>query len=219
MNAVTTAPAPTTSTARVTRNELWRFFLLLLAITIVLRLPAFFVDVFNSDEAFLATQAEVLRDGGEIYRDAADRKPPLVPYIYAGTFELFGAHDLWMARVAAMVAAALTAFLVGLEARRRYGRRAGWGAGLLCTFALIAFAPQDGQAANFEIFMLPPMIGAVMLARRGQAAASGVAVAVATLAKQTGALTLLPVFYLVWKRRERAGVARAALGFAIPLVF
>jgi 4-amino-4-deoxy-L-arabinose transferase-like glycosyltransferase len=225
MDAVKTAPAPvvaqrhTPPTARSTRRELGRLLLVFLALTMLLRLPAFFVDVFNSDETFLATQAEVLRHGGEIYRDAADRKPPLVPFIYAGTFELFGTSDLWTVRVAAMVAAALTAFLVALEARPRYGRRAGWAAGLLCVFALIAFAPQDGQAANFEIFMLPPMIAAIMLARRGRAGASGIAVAVATLAKQTGALTLLPVYYLVWKKHGRSGLAWATIGFFAPLAF
>jgi 4-amino-4-deoxy-L-arabinose transferase-like glycosyltransferase len=209
MNAVTTE--------RATRRDLWRLLLLVLALTAFLRLPAFFVDVFNSDETFLATQAEVIRDGGEIYRDAADRKPPLVPFVYAATFEVFGTHELWTVRVAAMGAAALSALLLAIEARRRYGRKAGLAAGLLCTFALVAFAPQDGQAANFEIFMLPPMIGAVMLARRGRAGAAGVAVAVATLAKQTGALTLLPVLFLAWKKGERGGILRATLGFGLPL--
>ncbi len=42
-------------------------------------LPAFFVPVFNSDETFLATQAHVIGDGGQLYEDAIDRKPPLVP--------------------------------------------------------------------------------------------------------------------------------------------
>ena len=217
MTALNTAPAPTTAAARDTRQDLWRLLLVVAALTMVLRLPAFFVEVFNSDETFLATQAAVLRDGGEIYRDAADRKPPLVPYIYAGTFEVFGTTDLWTVRVAAMAAAALTAFLLALEARRRYGRKASWAAGLLCTFALVAFAPQDGQAANFEIFMLPPMIGAVMFARRGKPALSGVSVAIATLAKQTGALTLLPVAYVVWKKHAHSGLARAAIGFGLPL--
>jgi hypothetical protein len=82
---------------------------------------------------------------------------------------------------------------------------------------MVAFAPQDGQAANFEVFMLPAMTASVLLARRGRATSSGVAVAVATLAKQTGAATLLPVAYLVWKARGRSGLSRAALGFAIPI--
>ena len=60
------------------RRELFRIFLVLLALTFVLRLPAFFTPVFNSDETFLATQAHVLNDGGAALRggdrpEAADR--------------------------------------------------------------------------------------------------------------------------------------------------
>ena len=189
----------------------------MLLLTVALRLPGFFVDVFNSDETFLATQAHVIRDGGNLYREAADRKPPLVPYIYAASFEFFGSTALWTVRLVAMLAIALTAWLLACEARRRWGWRAGWIAGLLCVFAMVAFAPQDGQAANFEVFMLPAMTAAVLLARHGRAGSSGAAVAIATLAKQTGAATLLPVAYLVWKARGKHGLSRAALGFAIPL--
>jgi 4-amino-4-deoxy-L-arabinose transferase-like glycosyltransferase len=218
MDPATSLYSPTTAPPRaVNRRELWRLLLVVLACTAALRMPAFFVDVFNSDETFLATQAEVIRQGGNLYEEAADRKPPLVPYVYAATFDVFDTNELWTVRVAAMLAAALTAFLLALEARRRYGRRAGWVAGLLCTFALVAFAPQDGQAANFEIFMLPAMTAAILLARRGRATSSGAAIAIATLAKQTGALTIFPVLYLVWKARGRQGGTRAALGFAVPL--
>jgi hypothetical protein len=44
-----------------------------------------------------------------------------------------------------------------------------------------------------------------------------VAVAFATLAKQTGAATLLPVLYLVWRQRGRRGARDAVAGFALPL--
>jgi 4-amino-4-deoxy-L-arabinose transferase-like glycosyltransferase len=195
----------------------WKLFAALLLLTVALRLPGFFVDVFNSDETFLATQAHVIRDGGNLYREAADRKPPLVPYIYAASFELFGSTALWTVRLIAMLAIALTAWLLAMEARRRWGYRAGLIAGFLCVLAMVAFAPQDGQAANFEVFMLPGMTAAVLLARRGRAGSSGVAVAIATLAKQTGAATLLPVAYLVWKAKGRRGLSWAALGFAVPL--
>ena len=182
-----------------------------------LRLPAFFVDVFNSDETFLGAQAEVIDDGGNLYQDAADRKPPLVPYLYAATFAVFSTTALWSVRVMAMAAVALTALFLALEARRRYGNRAAWIAGVLMVLASVAFAPQDGQAANFEIFMLPSMTAAVLLARRGRAFSSGAAVALATLAKQTGAATLLPVLYLLWRQRGRRGAADALGGFALPL--
>jgi 4-amino-4-deoxy-L-arabinose transferase-like glycosyltransferase len=173
--------------------------------------------VFNSDETFLATQAEVISDGGNLYEEAADRKPPLVPYLYAATFALFSTTALWSVRVMAMLAVAVTALLLALEARRRYGHRAGWIAGVLMVLASIAFAPQDGQAANFEVFMLPTMTAAILLARRGRGFSSGVAVAFATLAKQTGAATLLPVIYLLWRQRGRRGATDALTGFVVPL--
>jgi Dolichyl-phosphate-mannose-protein mannosyltransferase len=195
----------------------WKLFAALLLLTLALRLPAFFVDVFNSDETFLATQAQVINEGGRLYEDATDRKPPLVPYLYAATFSVLGTTALWSVRVIAMLAVALTALLLALEARRRYGERAAWFAGLLFVLASVAFAPQDGQAANFEVFMLPAMTAAILLSARGRGKSAGVAVAVATMAKQTGAATLLPVLYLLWRARGKRGVTDAAIGFSIPV--
>src|SRR5262245_47437770 len=115
---------PDAGIAVLTRRtpEFVRVAVLVLALTAFLRLPALFVDVFNSDETFLATQAHVIRAGGDLYREAADRKPPLVPYVYAAVQTVTGTTDLWSVRVAAMLAAAATALLLALEARRRYGR-------------------------------------------------------------------------------------------------
>lgn len=209
--------APDATPSRARRSRAWRIFAVLLVLAFVLRLPAFFVEVFNSDETFLATQAVVINEGGRLYEDAADRKPPLVPYLYAATFAVLGTSALWSVRMVAMLAVAVTGLLLALEARRRYGERAGWLAGVLFVLASVAFAPQDGQAANFEIFMLPAMTAAVLLGARGRSRSSGVAVAVATLAKQTGAATLLPVLYLVWRTRGKRGVVEAILGFAVPI--
>jgi hypothetical protein len=73
---------------RSSRRTTLRLFAVLFLLTAALRLPAFFVDVFNSDESFLGAQAEVINDGGKLYTEAADRKPPLVPYLYAATFAI-----------------------------------------------------------------------------------------------------------------------------------
>jgi 4-amino-4-deoxy-L-arabinose transferase-like glycosyltransferase len=217
---VADAPAPATTPARperrIERRELVRIFLVLLALTFVLRFPAFVTPVFNSDETFLATQAHVLNDGGQLYEEAIDRKPPLVPYVYAATFTFFGTTALWSVRVVAMLAVALTALLLAIEARRRYGARAGWIAGILFVVAMITFMPQDGQAANFEVFMLPSMTAAILFARRGRGFLAGVAVAAAMLAKQTGAATLLPVVYLIARKRGKRGIAEVFAGFTIP---
>ncbi|HEX9466794.1 MAG TPA: glycosyltransferase family 39 protein [Acidimicrobiia bacterium] len=209
---------PLTPARPSSRRELGRMFLVLLALTCALRGPAFFVSVFNSDETFLATQAHVIADGGQLYEDATDRKPPLVPYLYAAAFAFFSTTALWSVRVLAMLAVALTALLLAIEARRRYGRRAAWTAGLMFLLAMVAFAPQDGQAANFEVFMLPSMTAAMLFARRGKGFAAGIAVAAATLAKQTGAATLLPVLYLIARTRGKRGIGDVGLGFAIPTV-
>jgi 4-amino-4-deoxy-L-arabinose transferase-like glycosyltransferase len=221
MPSETTFPEPgaTLVDARATtRADRRRLFLVLLLLTVVTRLPAFVVPVFNSDETFLATQAHVIQQGGQLYQDAIDRKPPVVPYLYAATFGFFDTTGLWSVRIMAMVAVAITAYLLAMEARRRYGRRAGWIAGVLCVGAMVAFAPQDGQAANFEVFMLPSMTAAILLARRGRGFAAGTMVALATLAKQTGAATLLPVCYLIARRRGRHSLGAVALGFAVPVL-
>ncbi len=195
----------------------WRLLAVLLLLLSVLHVAGFKVDVFNSDETFLATQAQVLNHGGRLYHDAVDRKPPLVPYLYAVTFRVFGTSGLWTVRLLAVVAAALTAWLVAIEARRRYGDRAAWIAGLLCALGSLLFVPQDGQAANFEIFMLPAMTAGFVLARRKHTVASGLALAVATLAKQTAAATLLPVIFIVAKLRGRRGVRDTLAGFVVPI--
>lgn len=213
---VADAPDGRLRSMRAERRELLRVFLVVLALTFALRLPAFFTPVFNSDETFLATQAHVLKSGGQLYEDAIDRKPPIVPYIYAATFTFFETTALWSVRVVAMLAVAMTAWLLAMEARRRYGRRAMWIAGILFVIAMVSFVPQDGQAANFEVFMLPSMTAAILFARRGRGFLSGVAIAAATLAKQTGAATLLPVVYLIARSRGKRGVGEVFLGFTIP---
>lgn len=210
-----------TATTTVGRREAGGLVATVVGLTVLLRLPAFFVPVFNSDEPFLATQAAVLRHGGRLYRDTVDRKPPLVPYVYAAGQWLTGSDALWVPRVAAMVAVVVTALLLAHEAYRRGGRVAMWCAGILTVAASVAFAAQDGQAANFEIFMLPFTVLAVVLARRGstvRAGGAGAAVAVAGLTKQTGLATLLPVVWSVWRRHRWRGLVAAGVGVVVPLV-
>ena len=64
--------------------------------------------------------------------------------------------------------------------------------------------------------MLPFMTAAVVFARRGKGVAAGAMVAAAMMAKQTGAATLLPVLFLLARRRGKRGVGEVALGFTVP---
>jgi len=224
--SITTAPEPRRTRARLSLVVL---FFVFLALAAVLRIPTFSNHVFNADEAYLATEAQVINDGGHLYTDAVDRKPPIVPYLYAATFAITGSDDLAAVRVLAVLAQALTALLLAAEARRRFaGRPAGRSTGdrdggryvdvtvgVLYLLAATAFRPQDAQAANFEVFMLPLMTAAVVLGARRRPAASGATLALATLTKQTAATTLLPLAFLAWKFRRARGLALLAIAFAV----
>ena len=193
-------------------------------VAIAVHAPSLSNRSLNSDEAYAATQAQVLNRGGRLYTDTVDRKPPVVPYLYAATFRLTGSDNLLGVRILALIADVLTALLLAGEARRRFGRdHAGLIAGLLFLASSAAFYATDFQTANFEVFMLPLMVAGFVLAVRHRPLAAGLALGVATLTKQTAAMTLLPAAWLAWQAtpalRDRARrLALLGAGFAAPIV-
>jgi hypothetical protein len=194
-------------------------FLLFLGLAAALRVPTFSDRVFNSDEAYLATQAQILADGGRLYVDTVDRKPPVVPYLYAAAFQLTGSDGLAPVRALAVLAHALTAFMLAIEARRRLRwRYAAVFTGCAYLLAATAFLPADAQAANFEVFMLPAMTAAMLFGIRDRPAAAGATLGLATLTKQTAAVVLVPLAYLAWRYRRWRSVLILGAAFAIPLV-
>jgi len=189
-------------------------FVALVAVTALVKAPSLSNREFNSDEAYVATQAQVLRDGGHLYHDTVDRKPPALPYLYAASFAVTGSDELLPLHVLAIVADAATALLLAIEARRRFGTTtAGVIVAALFVASVAAFAPQDALAANFETFMLPLATAAMLLGIRRRPAASGVMLALATLAKQTAAGVLLPLAWLAWRARRRRGVLSLLVAF------
>jgi len=205
--------------SRTRRLHLVGLFAALVLVSAFLRLPTFGNHVFNTDEAYLATEAQVLDHGGQLYVDAVDRKPPLVPYVYAATFAVVGNDDLTTVRVLAVLAHALTALLLAIEARRRFrGKWTAVAAGVGYLLAATAFRPQDAQAANFEVFMLPLMTAAMVLGIRRRTAAGGAMLAVATLAKQTAVVALLPLGWLAWRARRLRGLIALGVYFAGPIL-
>jgi hypothetical protein len=68
------------------------------------------------------------------------------------------------------------------------------------------------------------MVGAYLLATRGKPLLSGAALALSTLTKQTAAVTLLPLAWIVWRQRRDDAGARArglawlGAGFAVPIL-
>ena len=54
----------------------WRLALVFLLLAVVTHLPSLIrTEALNPDEAYLATEAQVLNDGGRLYHDVVDRKP------------------------------------------------------------------------------------------------------------------------------------------------
>jgi hypothetical protein len=195
----------------------WRLTPVLALLTLATRLPSLTRPLWNPDEGFLATQARQLASGGRLYETVVDRKPPLVPWLYQGAFALFGDGSLWPLRVAAMAAVLVGAVLAASLARRRWGARAGWIAGVLYVLVSVGLDPEDAQAATFEVFMLPWTLAAMWCADRGRWACAGLCVAGAALTKQTGGAVLVPVLVTLWL--SRAGwwaLARTLAGAALP---
>ncbi len=190
----------------------------LLLLAVLTRLPSFTDVLWNPDEGFLATEARQLAHGGVLYDTVVDRKPPLLPWLYRAAFAVFGDDSLWPLKAAAVLATAGTALCVAAIARRRWGDRAGWTAGVSSVLLSVGLTPEDTQAATFEVFMLPWTAAAVWAADRRRWAWAGLAVALAALTKQTGGAVLLPVLFLLWRQRAGWRACGALLGaFAAPV--
>lgn len=185
-----------------------------------MHLPSFQRPVWNADEGFLAVQGRLLVHGGTLYATVVDRKPPLLPWLYAGAFAVFGDRSLWPLRTAAVCAHLATALLLASLARRRWGGRAGAAAGLGCLLLSVGLAPEDTQAATFEVFILPWTVAAVRCAERRRYGRAGAAVAAAALTKQTGAVVLLAVGWTLWRDPgpgKAAAAVRLGLGCLLPV--
>ncbi|MBO8185466.1 glycosyltransferase family 39 protein [Streptomyces sp. DW4-2] len=196
-----------------------RLIAVLLALTVVTRIPSFVRTPWNPDEGYLATQARQLADGGVLYDTVVDRKPPFVPLLYRGAFAVFGDGSLWPVRVAAIVAVLVGAALAASIAARRWGQRSAWTAGVCYVFLTIGLKPEDTQAATFEVFMLPWTVAAIWYAERARWLGAGLAAAGAVLSKQTGGAVLLPVLVLLWQHRAGWGAfVRVTAGAALPVV-
>ncbi|MFJ8536103.1 ArnT family glycosyltransferase [Streptomyces sp. NPDC093591] len=213
-------PPRSVSTPRA-EHGYWRRLLPTLALlACVTRIPSFTRPLWNPDEGYLAVQARLLAQGGELYATVVDRKPPLVPWLYQAAFAVAGSGSLTPVRVLAVAAQLLTAVLLASLARRRWGDTAGGTAGVLYLLVSVGLNPEDAQAATFEVFMLPCTAAAMWCADRRRWGAAGLAVAAAFLTKQTGGAVLAPVLWLCVSAGEvrAGGPARLAAGVVVPVL-
>lgn len=181
-------------------TKLWRYVLAaaLLAVAFATRAPFLGRQIWNLDEGSTFTMAQIVREGGVLYRDAADNRTPLVPYLKAAVFAVAG--DWNATAIHVLVALAIGGAAIGVwQLCRRLGdERTGWAAaGLFLLFSFALIGVHESQAAHtewFQIFFSVPAFLAFARAAQKPSFVRGLGIGAlfgaAALCKQPGLLDL-----------------------------
>ncbi|HEX2860541.1 MAG TPA: glycosyltransferase family 39 protein, partial [Lacunisphaera sp.] len=191
------------------------FALLLVVGTLAVRWPALDRQIWNLDEGSTITMAQQVLDGDVLFRDAADNRTPLVPYVKALVLAIAGDWNTRAIHTALALMLGFTAVLLWLTCRRLGHESVG-------VFSALAFLglstglipPVDSLCAHtgwFLIFFSATgfwfFSAAVTRLSRRAACASGVSFGLAMLAKQPGLLdfgvTVVIVVILASRRHHR----------------
>jgi len=209
--------------------------LLLIGAAVALRWNALPREIWNVDEGSTFTMAQILREGGALYRDAADNRTPMSSFLMAGVFAVGGDWNLWAGHFAVALMVGGTAWLL-----RRIGRQAGEtavGTAAAVVFTLLSYVmlpALDGLAAHtgwFLAFFSALGIASFIRAFHAQsirwAFVAGTWFAAGMLSKQPGLLDagICVVVLLLairdqpstWRDRSRL-LAGLALGLLWPLL-
>ena len=208
-------------------------------LVLLVRIPFDLKPFHNVDEGVLATLANIISNGGLVYRDGWCHRGPLLSYVYAGIFYLFGRNNMIAVHL-------ITTLVIGVETFLLYRlslfffkkKIAIVAAFFFAFFSTFGYSPFDTLAANVEIWMnlfilssLCVFIKALKTDDRRDYFLSGLIMGLAALTKQIAyfqylflvvALWFVPVW---WRENERKPVRAAtihslmiALGMLTPLV-
>jgi len=176
-----------------------------------MRLPALLSRRwYDPDEASIAMQASAMRNGGTLYVDMADRKPPLPPLLYDWMFRITGSTDIRPLRLLVTLMLAGSAVFLVADVRRTHGESVARWAGALYILGAFAFSPADAGAANYAHFALPLVTVALLCCRRSGlrwAAVGGLALGLAILARQSWIFAVPAGAFSVYRNMRWKGVA------------
>jgi hypothetical protein len=204
-------------------------FVLFVLVSLLTRWLSLVVEVLDMDEAAHAVGSWVLLDGGRLYTDFVDNKPPLL-YGYYALAQLLLGRGLLPVHV---LTAVLTVPLAALAASAAFGHeRRGVAAGLLWLVYGASFLAHDMLAANAELILLLPASWAITLvADEGRAVRwrplllAGLLLGLAALVKHQAAFWLPALAWVALRARPSAGHAGKAarslalgVGFAVPFL-
>ncbi len=203
------------------RFQWFPWLVALLAAAWLLRAPFLDREIWNLDEGVTFTMAQQVREGAVLYRDAADSRSPLVPYLKAAVYVVAGDWNIHAAHVAAALAWGWCAFGLLAIASRLGDRATGrWAALAFTVAALVLPGPEDSLALHTEAFVVWfSTLGFWFFVRRWERGGFwagvpiGAAFAASALCKQPGVLDFAVVAGLVallawcrpsgWRRLSR----------------
>ncbi|HEY8491477.1 MAG TPA: glycosyltransferase family 39 protein, partial [Dehalococcoidia bacterium] len=201
---------------------------LVLALTALLRAPSLLEPAWHDDEGIFAALGKRVVEGGVLYVDAWDNKPPLVYLVFAAWYGLFG-YDVPALRVLTALAVVGTQLAVFGLGWRLWGTGRGLAAALL--YGVLASTPFfQGNGSFTETFLVLPaaagMLAYVLGRERsagggtplGYTAAAGLLLGLAFQFKQVAALeaAALGLFVLAAEPRPWRQVAALAAGWLAP---
>jgi len=141
--------------------------LALLGLCIALRVVSLVRPCLSDDEAIYAVVAREMLSGHELYVDIVDHKPPAVYVTYAATQAIAGPVGGMVLLHALLIAVVFaTGLLLARIVRRQWpdcDPRAPAAAALLWIVFTTTLVDVDALAANCELFMMLPLVGAVVV--------------------------------------------------------
>jgi 4-amino-4-deoxy-L-arabinose transferase-like glycosyltransferase len=198
----------------------------LVLLTVVTRLPALLHPQPIDDEAMYSVVANEIIDGGRLYADVVDRKPPLLFWTYAAVFETAGKFNWKALHVVTIVWTLGTMAGLYVIGRRLFDRNTGLIAALLYS-VFQPWGTSKNLALNGELLMNLPIVWAWAIGFRRSSSplrlellAAGGLLCAGFLLKQPAAIAAVPlgIYLLLPSYRISRGVSvRASLTHATML--
>ena len=131
------------------------FAVLLLVSALVLRWPSLERQIWNLDEGSTMTMAQLILAGQVPYREAADNRTPLVPYVKAAILAVTGDWNTTAMHAGVALMLGLTAILLWQTARRFGQEKAGVISAVVFTFLSLGMIPAiDALTAHTGWFVV-----------------------------------------------------------------
>lgn len=213
-----------------TQSWPWFYVLILIGAVVATRILWLDHDLWSLDEGSTFTMAQQVLDGDVLYRDAADNRSPLMPYLKAGIFAVFGDWNSTAVHRTVAVLLGVVAFLLGWIATKLDGRQTGIAtAAIFILLQILYVDARDSVSANTEWFVVIFSTAAFALFvrwirrpnfRRGLPI--GLLFSLAVLCKQPGLLDGIVVFVLLaligwFQTDQRHDLLKMASGIAIGI--